>query len=223
VMRRAITLPRSVVTLAPEKLLFLNAPRKRFVVTLTDKSLEISTNASIQNGPRRLKQIKVLHWQTLPRGSFDHQRLLGALPNLAEVSARQWQAARNGNKRRLAAMIYPGEGKKGQPKAGDYLLAAERLHGRREKNGSPSVHPITRCATPSWPPIGSRTSGGSRNLARGRSRSVLQIPCRGRSWRPASCRRDCRRHRPRDGRAASSPVQNDSGLPQGPAGASGAP
>ena len=24
-------------------------------------------------------------------------------------------------------MIYPGEGKKGQPKAGDYVLAAERV------------------------------------------------------------------------------------------------
>src|SRR5262249_35796817 len=45
----------------------------------------------------------------------------------AVLSARQWQAARNGNKRRQwAAMIYPGEGKKGQPKAGDYVLAAEQ-------------------------------------------------------------------------------------------------
>src|SRR6266446_10194434 len=36
-------------------------------------------------------------------------------------------SARNGNKRRQwAAMIYPGEGKKGQPKAGDYVLAAEQ-------------------------------------------------------------------------------------------------
>jgi hypothetical protein len=26
-------------------------------------------------------------------------------------------------------MIYPGEGKKGQPKAGDYVLAAERVRG----------------------------------------------------------------------------------------------
>jgi len=38
-----------VVTLAPEKPLFLNPPRKRFVVTLCGKSLAISTNASIQN------------------------------------------------------------------------------------------------------------------------------------------------------------------------------
>jgi hypothetical protein len=30
-------------------------------------------------------------------------------------------------------MIYPGEGKKGQPKAGDYLLAAERV--RAESGG----------------------------------------------------------------------------------------
>src|SRR5262245_23092522 len=34
-----------------------------------------------QNGPRRLKQIKALHWQTPARGSFDHQRLFGALAN----------------------------------------------------------------------------------------------------------------------------------------------
>jgi len=32
-------------------------------------------------------------------------------------------------------MIYPGEGKKGQPKAGDYLLAAERV--RAEVAASP--------------------------------------------------------------------------------------
>jgi len=28
-------------------------------------------------------------------------------------------------------MIYPGEGKKGQPEAGDYVLAAERVMKRR--------------------------------------------------------------------------------------------
>jgi hypothetical protein len=33
----------------------------------------------IQNGPRRLKRIKALHWQTPARGSFDPQRLSGAL------------------------------------------------------------------------------------------------------------------------------------------------
>jgi hypothetical protein len=41
-----------------------------------------------------------------------------------------------GNKRRQwAAMIYPGEGKKGQPKAGDYVLAAEQA--RAEAAASP--------------------------------------------------------------------------------------
>src|SRR5437588_1603418 len=30
------------------------------------------------------------------------------------------------SRRRKTAMIYPGEGKKGQPKAGDYVLAAEQ-------------------------------------------------------------------------------------------------
>src|SRR5262249_27111316 len=80
-------------------------------------------------------QIKVLHWQTPARGSFDRQRLFGALANRIE-----WQAARNGNKRRQwATMIYPGEGKKGQPKAGDYLLSAERV--RAEAAASP--HPST--------------------------------------------------------------------------------
>jgi len=34
-----------------------------------------------------------------------------------------------------AAMIYPGEGKKGEPKAGDYVLAAEQT--RAEAAGSP--------------------------------------------------------------------------------------
>jgi hypothetical protein len=41
-------------------------------------------------------------------------------------------------------------------------LASGRLHVRRAKNGSPSVHPSTSstpCATPSWHRIGSRTSG----------------------------------------------------------------
>src|SRR5262249_60674762 len=52
------------------------------------------------------------------------------------AGGRRWQAARNGNKRRQrAAMIYPGEGKKGEPKAGDYVLAAERV--RAEAAASP--------------------------------------------------------------------------------------
>jgi signal transduction histidine kinase len=44
--------------------------------------------ASIQNGPRRLKQIKALHWQTPARGSFDHQRLFGALANRITLKCR---------------------------------------------------------------------------------------------------------------------------------------
>jgi hypothetical protein len=54
--------------------------------------------ASIQNDPRRLKQIKALHWQTPARGSFDHQRLFGALANritlkcrLARAGGSEWQ------------------------------------------------------------------------------------------------------------------------------------
>src|SRR5262249_36261507 len=33
----------------------------------------------------------------------------------------------------------------------------------------------TRCVTPSWPPTGSKTFGGRRDLARGRSHSLLPI------------------------------------------------
>src|SRR5262249_38792441 len=36
---------------------------------------------SAQNGPRRLKRVKALHWQTPARGSFDPQRFSGALAN----------------------------------------------------------------------------------------------------------------------------------------------
>jgi hypothetical protein len=72
-------------------------------------------NGPIQNGPRRLKQIKALHWQTPARGSFYHQRLFGALANrMAEVSARQCQLARNGNKRRQC-----GSDESAEEKAGD--------------------------------------------------------------------------------------------------------
>src|SRR6266568_3749040 len=38
-------------------------------------------HTSIQNGPRRLKRVKALHWQTPARGSFDPQRFSGALAN----------------------------------------------------------------------------------------------------------------------------------------------
>src|SRR5262249_62434603 len=78
------------------------------------KGVDRRAGGSIQNGPR---QPAKAFWGT-------------GKPDYAEVSARQWQAARNGNKRRQwAAMIYPGEGKKGQPKAGDYVFAAEQTRG----------------------------------------------------------------------------------------------
>jgi hypothetical protein len=38
-------------------------------------------STSIQNGRGWITQIKALHWQTPARGSFDHQRLFGALAN----------------------------------------------------------------------------------------------------------------------------------------------
>jgi hypothetical protein len=36
-----------------------------------------------------------------------------------------------------AAMIYPGEGKEGEPKAGDYVLAAERVRAEAEECAHP--------------------------------------------------------------------------------------
>jgi hypothetical protein len=64
-----------------------------------------------------------LHWQTHARGSFDHQRLFGALAIRITLKCR---LASDNKRRQWGAMIYPGEGKKGQPKAGDYVLAAEQ-------------------------------------------------------------------------------------------------
>src|SRR5262249_45207517 len=52
------------------------------------RHFEGPATASIQNEPRRLKQIKALHWQTPARGSFDHQRLFGALANLGALANR---------------------------------------------------------------------------------------------------------------------------------------
>jgi hypothetical protein len=37
--------------------------------------------ASIQNGPRRLKRIKELHWQTHAHSSFDPQRIFRPVAN----------------------------------------------------------------------------------------------------------------------------------------------
>jgi hypothetical protein len=45
------------------------------------KGADRAAAGSIQNGPRRLKRIKALQWQTPARGSFDPQRLSGALAN----------------------------------------------------------------------------------------------------------------------------------------------
>src|SRR6266550_4379812 len=45
------------------------------------KGVDRPAGGSIQNEPRRLKRIKALHWQTPARGSFDPQRLSGALAN----------------------------------------------------------------------------------------------------------------------------------------------
>src|SRR5262249_55030839 len=97
-----------------------------------------AAGGSIQNGPRRLKQIKALHWQTPARASFDHQRLFGALANRITLKCRL-ASGRRGRKGKKGGkgegMIIPAEGKKGQPKAGDYVLAAERV--RAEAAASP--------------------------------------------------------------------------------------
>jgi hypothetical protein len=60
----------------------------------------------IQNGPRRLKQIKALHWQTHARGSFDHQRLFGALANRITLKCRLASG------RRLGMAINGGNGQR---------------------------------------------------------------------------------------------------------------
>jgi len=54
---------------------------------------------TVRNGPRQLKRIKALHWQTPARGSFDDQRLFGALANRITLKTPM-VSARNGNKRR---------------------------------------------------------------------------------------------------------------------------
>jgi hypothetical protein len=53
-----------------------------------------SKGITIQNGPRRLKRIKALHWQTTVRGSFDLQRLSGAVANLIRQLLRVASADR---------------------------------------------------------------------------------------------------------------------------------
>jgi hypothetical protein len=40
-----------------------------------------SAACSIQNGPRRLKRIKELHWQTHAHSSFDPQRIFRPVAN----------------------------------------------------------------------------------------------------------------------------------------------
>src|SRR6516164_10496281 len=95
-------------------------------------------NAQVPTGWRgwgQLKQFKEIGSQTYLRADVERQRLFGALANPITLKTPM-VSARNGNKRRQwAAMIYPGEGKKGQPKAGDYMLAAERV--RAEAAASP--------------------------------------------------------------------------------------
>jgi hypothetical protein len=51
------------------------------------KSQRRAATAPIQNGPRRLRPIKGLQWQTLVRGDIGRQRLFPALANLGEVEA----------------------------------------------------------------------------------------------------------------------------------------
>jgi hypothetical protein len=58
---------------------------------------------SIQNGPRRLKRIKALHWQTPARGSFDPQGLFRRIGkprqrysdwDIGERQAGEWSSVR---------------------------------------------------------------------------------------------------------------------------------
>ena len=47
----------------------------------------VAAGGSIQNGPRRLRPIKGLQWQTLVRGDIGRQRLFRPLANPGEVEA----------------------------------------------------------------------------------------------------------------------------------------
>jgi hypothetical protein len=48
----------------------------------------VAAGGSIQNGPRRLRPIKALQWQTLIRGDIGRQRLFRPVANPSEVEAR---------------------------------------------------------------------------------------------------------------------------------------
>jgi hypothetical protein len=52
------------------------------------KGVEGAAAGSIQNGPRRLRPIKGLQWQTLVRGDIGRQRLFRPVANPSEVEAR---------------------------------------------------------------------------------------------------------------------------------------
>ena len=47
-------------------------------------------------------------------------------------------------------MIYPGEGKKGQPKAGDYVLAAERVRAEAAANPHRSSTVVDLARADEW-------------------------------------------------------------------------
>jgi hypothetical protein len=51
------------------------------------KGVDGPAGSSIQNGPRRLRPIKGLQWQTLVRGDIGRQRLFRPLANPGEVEA----------------------------------------------------------------------------------------------------------------------------------------
>jgi hypothetical protein len=56
-----------------------------FVSSVSTRRLAVM--ALNQNGPRRLRRIKGLHWQTLVRGDIGRQRLFRPLANPGEVEA----------------------------------------------------------------------------------------------------------------------------------------
>jgi hypothetical protein len=51
------------------------------------EGVDRQTGGPIQNGPRRLRPIKGLQWQTLVRGDIGRQRLFRPLANPGEVEA----------------------------------------------------------------------------------------------------------------------------------------
>src|SRR5262249_8249722 len=88
----------------------------------------------IQNGPRQVKQINGLRWQTVTRGNFDPQRLFGALANRITLKCRLASGRRLGmaiNGGNGEGGFIPAKGRRGSPRGGSKVLAASEWKRRR--------------------------------------------------------------------------------------------